>query len=566
MQTLEKTKYQWQFAADSMPQLICLLDGDGRVIHANRTVERWKLGSVESVSGLHLHDLLHRRCKDPACYLRLFGQHAAAELSKERRAESDVWDPVLKRHIVIRTQLPVRTPEQEASSEDFFAVVTVDDVTELRAGENKARQEAKSLGERVERETEGRAQAEKVQSRLLAILDKSPNFVAMADRSGALFYINPAGRELLKLGSQDEIAGMTLSNCHAPGMRERLDGEAMSHAMREGVWTGDSVLLARDRHEVRTVMTLIAHRDRDGQLEGFTSLERNMTDWIRTEEALRVSHIQLRRLSAQHLTIQETERQRIAADLHDGLGQSLSLLKLSVEAAAKSVSARISAKAAKHLEELVPKVKSVLDELRGVAMNLRPSIIDDLGIRATLSWFFREFEASGVKTKIERDISVNESDVPQPLKIAIFRILQEATNNALKHARADRIKVSLGICSAGETLEFSIADNGKGFDPAGVVGTGGVNRGLGLQTMRERAELSGADFDMKSAPGKGTRILVRWPSTKALERNVAALPHRTVQAIRYIPVNDPGQPQHLAKSAQGEIENFLFCAACRTSR
>ena len=425
MRALEKTKHQLQFAADSMPQLICLVDRDGRVIRANRTVERWNLGRVESVGGLHLHDLLHKRCSDSACYLRLFGQQNACELAKDRRAECDAWDPILERHFVIRTQLPVRTPEQEASSEDFFAIVTVDDVTELRA---------------------------------------------------------------------------------------------------------------------------------------------NMTNWISTEEALRVSNIQLQRLKAQHLTIQESERQRIAADLHDGLGQSLSLLKLSVESAAKSVRAGDAVEAVKVLEQLARKVRSVLDELRGIAMNLRPSIIDDLGIRATLAWFFREFEASGVKTRIERDIDVNESDVPQPLKIVIFRILQEAVNNAVKHAHPDRIKVNLGIGNAGETLEFSIEDDGKGFDPADLARPVVVAKGLGLQSMRERAELSGAHFDLESARGMGTRIRVRWPSVKALERNIVALPPRTLRVIRNVASLDPKHPQYVAASTPSEIENFLFCAACLRTR
>jgi signal transduction histidine kinase len=173
------------------------------------------------------------------------------------------------------------------------------------------------------------------------------------------------------------------------------------------------------------------------------------------------------------------------------------------------------------LEQLVPKVKYALAEMRRISMNLRPSILDDLGILPALAWFFREFEASGEKTKIEREIGISEADVPPPLRIAIFRILQEATNNAVKHADAERITVSL--CNVSDTIEFSIEDNGKGFDSAGVGNNGSFNKGLGLQSMRERAELSGGTYDMESAPGKGTRIRVRWPFAKALKRELALL-------------------------------------------
>jgi signal transduction histidine kinase len=520
MQTLARIKQQWQLAVDSMPQLICLVDSGGRVVRANRTVERWKLGTVQAVRGLYLHDVLHKACSDPACYLRLIVQRAAAASAEDRRAECNAWDPILKRNFVIRTTTHLRAPDQETSSEDFF-VVTVDDVTELRGIEDESSQATQIPSQRVEHEVEKRTQAEQVQSRLPTILDKTPNLVAMADHRGALFYLSPAGRALLELGSQDDITGMTIGGCHAPGMRDRLGKEAIPHAERNGVWTGDSILLTRGGREIKTFLTLIAHHDRGGDLEGFSILERDMSDWMRREEALRVIEAQSRLLSAQHLTIQETERKRIANELHDGLGQSLSLLKLSIEQVVRSLSAAVSENTARTLEQLVPRVKYALAEMRRISMNLRPSILDDLGILATLAWFFREFEASGVKTKIEREIRIKESEVPLPLKIAIFRILQEATNNAVKHADAERIKVSL--CNVRDTIEFSIEDDGKGFDSAGLGNIDAFDKGFGLQSMRERAELSGGAYDIESAPGKGTRICVRWPFARELKREIALL-------------------------------------------
>jgi len=198
LQTSERVKQQLQIAIDSMPQLICLVAGDGRVIRANRTVDRWKLGAVEAARGLYLHDVLHVGCSDPAFYLRLFGQRAKAALIEDRGAECDAWDPILKRHFVIRTSMAARAPKQEASSEDFL-IVTVDDVTELRGIEDESRQAAQILSQRVEHEVEKRAHVEQVQSRLLTILDNTPNIVAMADHSGALFYLSRAGRALLEL-------------------------------------------------------------------------------------------------------------------------------------------------------------------------------------------------------------------------------------------------------------------------------------------------------------------------------------------------------------------------------
>ena len=560
MQTLERIKRQWQFAVDSMPQLICLVDREGRIIRSNRTVERWKLGSVESVNGLFLHDVLHKHCSDPACYLKSMPEHAGPMLAEHGQAQHSAWDPILERHLVIRTQMPIRTPDAGGTPEDFFAVVTIDDVSNWRASEEQSKQATHVLNERVHREMEMRVEAEKVQSRLRTLLDRTPNLIAMANDTGALFYLNPAGRALLHVESDQDIADLTLTSCHAPAMRDCLGNEAIPTALRDGVWTGDSVLLTSDGREVKAFLTVIAHHDRNGQLDGFSLLERDMSEWMRIGEALRVSQIQLRRLAAQHLNIQETERRRIAADLHDGLGPSLSLLKLSVEEAAKWMSAGATDKAAASLGRLTPRVKCALDEVRRIAMNLRPSILDDLGILATLSWFLREFEASCTKVRIERNISVAESDVPRPIKIAIFRILQEATNNAVKHANASRITVSLR--HSDETIELAIQDDGQGYDPAGVSTAGGIGKGLGLQSMQERAELSGGTYEIQSAPGKGTRIRACWPSVKGLERAVDALPRRTVLAVRNVTSDDPEVAQHMAKATQTQVDSFLFCAAC----
>ncbi|MBI4292010.1 MAG: ATP-binding protein [Betaproteobacteria bacterium] len=184
-------------------------------------------------------------------------------------------------------------------------------------------------------------------------------------------------------------------------------------------------------------------------------------------------------------------------------------------------------------------------------MNLRPSTLDDLGILATLSWYFREFEAACPSVKLERDIGVAEADVPQLLKISIFRIVQEATNNALKHARAKSIRVCLH--SAGGALELTIEDNGQGFDPEAA--TTDFNHGLGLQSMRERAELSGGSYEMVSAPGRGTRIQVGWPPPEQLARDWAAIPE---------PYSAPST-QEIIPTDRRMPEAFSACLACMRS-
>ena len=148
LRTLERIKQQWQFAADSMPQLIFLVDRAGRVMHANRTLERWKLGEVQAVRGIDLHDVVHKRCSDPDCYLRLFGNGLPRHWPRPE-CRCDIWDPLLKRHLEIRTQMPVQ--EEGADAEDF-AVVTIDDLTESKASEDRSRRTTQILNRRIEHE------------------------------------------------------------------------------------------------------------------------------------------------------------------------------------------------------------------------------------------------------------------------------------------------------------------------------------------------------------------------------------------------------------------------------
>lgn len=402
-----------------------------------------------------------------------------------------------------------------------------------------------------ERTTESRAR-----DRVLTILDNAAVLVAMADRCGSLFCVNPSGRTLLGLGSEDDVSRISLIACIAPSARPRITDEAIPTARRSGAWSGNSVLLTREGREIDASLVITAHLGDDGRLDGLSLLACDMRSWTSTEEALRITRNELLRLSAQHLTVQETERRRIAADLHDGLGQSLSLVKLSIDNVASLLNAGEPEKAAECLDRLKRKVEDVGEELRQIAANLRPSTLDALGIIDTLSWYSREFEAACPNVTIERDVRVNEADVPKFLKTPIFRIFQEASSNAIKHAGANRIKVTL--TKRRGVLELSVDDNGRGFDPAAAAASDESTGGLGLQTMRERAELSCGIYELDSSPGKGTRVRVRWRySLENLDLDRAATRHRGIRSIRNLSSVDAGTPRGMDM-----LRNLSACVAC----
>ena len=142
-------------------------------------------------------------------------------------------------------------------------------------------------------------------------------------------------------------------------------------------------------------------------------------------------------------------------------------------------------------------------------MDLRPSILDDLGILATISWLRREFEATYSAIHIEKQTDIREEEVHESLKMLIYRILQEALNNISKHSQAER--VHLIFRKTNGEIELSVQDNGQGFDLQEALSVERSRRGMGLSSMRERAEHSGGSFSIESAKGEGTRIRVSWP-------------------------------------------------------
>ncbi|MBE9574045.1 MAG: PAS domain S-box protein [Proteobacteria bacterium] len=234
----------------------------------------------------------------------------------------------------------------------------------------------------------------------------------------------------------------------------------------------------------------------------------DITERKQNEEALKKSAEQLRFLSTQLMSAQENERKRIAQELHDGIGQILSAIKFGVEDALHRMGEGVTVPGGKTLEAIIPVVQNGVEEVRRICMDLRPSILDDLGILATISWFCREFQTIYSGIRIEKQIDIHEDEVPDLLKIVIYRVMQEALNNIAKHSEAGLVHLTLK--KTGDTIELAIKDNGRGFDLEDTSARGTSRRGLGLASMKERTEYSGGIFSVKSLSGTGTSVRASW--------------------------------------------------------
>ncbi len=329
---------------------------------------------------------------------------------------------------------------------------------------------------------------------------------------------------LVTINAEGKVTDVNTATELATGVtREQLIGSDFSdyftepERAREGYRTAflkgtvrDYPLAIRHRSGIVTEVLYNAtiYRNEAGEIQGVFAAARDITKRKRAEEALRESEARLRVLSSQLLTAQESERKRIALELHDGIGQMLTALKFKVENTVQEMGKGKARQKSKSLEALIPMIKNTIEEVRRMQMDLRPSTLDDLGLLATLGWFCREYQKIYSHVRIEREISIQEEEVPILLKVVLYRLTQEAMNNVAKHSQADLLRLSLGRRE--DKIEWRIEDNGTGFDLEETLSPKGAKQGLGLGSMKERTELSGGTFVIESIKGKGTTVRASW--------------------------------------------------------
>jgi signal transduction histidine kinase len=215
---------------------------------------------------------------------------------------------------------------------------------------------------------------------------------------------------------------------------------------------------------------------------------------------------ELKSLSSRLLKAQEEERRRIAREMHDSIGAALSAAKFSAEnALAQLDQGKVDQTL---LKGVVSVIQNAIDESRRIMTDLRPSMLDDLGIITTINWFCRQYRTIYSNIDIEKKIEVEEEDIPEELKITIFRIVQEAFHNIAKYSKAELVELSL--LKTDHSLDLIVQDNGVGFDLNSILSRESHVGRFGLLNMKERAKLSGGTFEIVSAPRRGTTIRASW--------------------------------------------------------
>jgi PAS domain S-box-containing protein len=370
------------------------------------------------------------------------------------------------------------------------------------------------------------------ESVLRAVLDSSPAPIFLKDRESRLLLANPATFAVIGKPAE-EVIGKTDAEFYDNPQTGRAIMENDQRIMNLGrMEVVEETVYDPDGTRV-FLSTKAPYYDAEGRVVGLIGVARDITERKRAEEALQQHTLELqqltetleqrvqertgklekanealRHLSTRLLSAHEEERKRIAGEVHDSLGACLGGIKFKVEDALQKIG-ETSKGVAESLKTVIPVIHEGVEECRRIQMDLRPPMLDDLGLLPTLSWFCRRFQTIYSGIRVDQEVMIKEIEVPDSLKIVAFRITQEAMNNIAKHSKAERVRLALRKIDNG--LELVLEDNGQGFDLEKVLASERTQRGLGLSSMRERTELSGGSFRIESTEGGGTAIRAWWP-------------------------------------------------------
>jgi PAS domain S-box-containing protein len=292
------------------------------------------------------------------------------------------------------------------------------------------------------------------------------------------------------------------------------DGTPMPHSesptaevLRTGapVRNRELVIGRPDGSRVPVLANVVPLRDGQGAMIGAVSCLQDITERKQVEEKLQASNEKLQLLSRRLVESQETERRHIARELHDEVGQTLTVAEMNLQVLMQSPQA---APLGGRLKESLQAVERVLEQVRDLSLSLRPSMLDDLGLEPALRWYTsRQAALAGLEAEFRVDALADRLD--PVVETACFRVAQEALTNVVRHAHARAVAVEMR--NQGERLHLFVRDDGVGFDVAALREQAVLGASLGLLSMEERATLTDGGLECKSAPGQGTEIHAWFP-------------------------------------------------------
>jgi PAS domain S-box-containing protein len=303
-------------------------------------------------------------------------------------------------------------------------------------------------------------------------------------------------------GKLEELIGKTPADFFAHDIERGKDGwRAMFDAGHVHIETDERRM---DGTPVRIEGHYLCVYDERGRITGHLGIQRDITDRYRAAQEIARSREELRALAARLESIRENERTRIASELHDELGQALTGLKLDLAWLERRLNRHSQAELVDRCANLLGRFDDVMISVRRIITELRPSVLDQLGLADAIEWQAHDFAA---RTGLALDLEIHCDCDPPPNAVAspVFRMLQEALTNVAKHAAATRVRVALTVDK--RSLALDVIDDGRGITRDELRGV----HSLGLLSMRERAIACGGTVTITGRAGGGTAVALRLP-------------------------------------------------------
>jgi PAS domain S-box-containing protein len=360
---------------------------------------------------------------------------------------------------------------------------------------------------KLEKEIAERKSVQTQLHQLSRVFRDAADSIIIEDLSGTIIEMNREAERSYGW-RRDELIGKSIKNLLLPDryqlalqLRQQcLNGEEMRN------WEGYRV----DKYGrvFPTLMTAFPLMDENGRIEFVATITKDISILKNLELELRDSQRRLKEFSRKSIEALEVDRKAVSRELHDSIGGNLAAIKFALESIVKKI-AETPEEASTSLENAILHLAETIKDCKRISANLRPEIIDDRGLLATIDWHIRQFGQHYGQIRIIQQIDVDEPEVPEPLKIVIYRVIQEALNNAAMHSKADTIYIRMK--KIGNYFEAEVEDNGRGFDFKEVSNQGDRSSGFGLKSMRERVEIIGGSFSLHSFSGTGTCIRIAFP-------------------------------------------------------
>ncbi|MFP4053362.1 MAG: PAS domain-containing protein [Phycisphaerae bacterium] len=465
-------RQRWQVLAEMISEVVAIFDAEGVYRYMNPEAARRLGGVPENYIGRHLHEVLPGLRQDEGI-LSSIREVLATGRSKRHEAYLEVRG----RRRWYRTDLH---PLHEGQPEPQLVLAIAHDATPLR--EARERLEAK----------------EQQYRELIQTIPVGITRVRYEGGKPHLEIVNPAVMRLLGVDRPQETADFSVDKLHA----RQEDYETLIRTLHEeGFIDGFECEMVARGHRFWISLTAHAKFDQQGGIEYVDSLVQDITQRKLAQDALRNAHARL-------LNAREEERRHLAGELHDSLGQRLVALQLGLRSLKNTVHGKDDAKRlAAALAVTGEECSEMIREVRHICHGLYPPALESMGLAGALKQLTRAASTTGLALEMRCSDQIQEKSLGRNVEIALFRIAQEAINNAVRHGGAELVEITLK--RAGEELVMTVIDNGAGFEPEEA-----SRRGLGLRLMQERVDAIGATLELSSCQGQSAvHVRVPWELT-----------------------------------------------------